>query len=68
MISTNQPIIDFVTGNAVGLALLAGLLKGWSRLSKNVWDDKVSTLFGQLLRIVPKPTNPEKPINNKERK
>ena len=67
MISTNQPIIDFVTGNAIALALLAGLLKGWARLTKNVWDDKVSTLFGQLLRIVPKPVDPGKPAN-KEKK
>ena len=60
MFSLDPYIIKFVAGNVIAITLFLGLLKGIAKNTENVWDDKISTLLGQLFRIVPKPDKTKK--------
>ena len=60
MFSLDPYIIKFVAGNVIAITLFLALLKGIAKNTENVWDDKISTLLGQLFRIVPKPDKTKK--------
>lgn len=55
MFSLDPYIIEFVAGNVLAITLFLALLKGIAKNTGSVWDDKISTLLGQLFRVVPKP-------------
>ena len=60
MISLDPYIIQFVAGNVLALTLFLALLKGIAKLTKSVWDDKISTLLGQVFHLVPRPESKDK--------
>ena len=54
MIETNTKIIEFISGNMIGLLMLLGVLKVVFKATKNKIDDKFGALFGEWLKRKPK--------------
>lgn len=52
MISLDVYVVEFIQGNFLSVTIFLGLLKGIANMTENVWDNKISTLLGQMVRLV----------------
>lgn len=54
MLKADPYILDFVSGNLLGISLLLAFLKGIAKITKSTTDDKIVTLIQNIFSSIPK--------------
>ena len=54
MLKADPYILEFVSGNLLGITMVIGFLKGIAKITKSTVDDKIITLIQNIFSSIPK--------------